>query len=107
MTRLFFQNDGMSLYCCSYDKSIKRLDVETKKFETFFKLDKNFDEDIFLHHCVPFPNSEHSFLVSLSNGYCHRKNVRNREILTIDERSGKIESCFQAHTKKVNTVSNF
>ena len=43
VTRLFFQNDGMSLYCCSYDKSIKRLDVETKKFETLFKLDKTFD----------------------------------------------------------------
>ena len=104
VTRLFYSEDGMSMYCCSYDKSIKRLDVESKKFETMFKLNKQFDSDIFLHHCTPVPSCDHAYFVSLSNGYTMVFSVRDREILTVDERSGNIESCFQAHTKKVNTV---
>lgn len=68
ITRLFYSRDHNDLYACSYDKCIRRLDMTTTRFESLFKADSRFDEDVFLHHCLPHPSDEHLFLVSLSNG---------------------------------------
>ena len=104
ITRLFYGEDTTKLYCCSYDKSIKLFDIQSMKFETIFKLNENFDSDIFIHHCIPIPSQNQSFFISLSNGYFILLVFENREILTIDTRDGGIQACFQAHSKKVNTV---
>lgn len=32
--------------------------------------------------------------------------LNNREIITVDFRDSLIQGCFQAHSKKVNTVGN-
>lgn len=68
ITRLFYSKDHNDLYACSYDKCIRRLDMTTTRFESLFKADSRFDEDVFLHHCIPHPSDDHLFLVSLSNG---------------------------------------
>lgn len=68
ITRLFYGESGNDLFCCSYDKSIKRFDMNTMKFDTVFKLNNDFDENIFIHHCIPVPGEHDSFYVSLSNG---------------------------------------
>ena len=70
ITRLFYNSDQTSLYSCSYDKTVKRLDMDSMKFETIFKADSaRFDSEVFLHHCTPDPNQEHLFYISLGNGY--------------------------------------
>lgn len=104
VTRLSFDEDGRNLYSSSYDKSIKRLDIASRKVETLFKLDKYFSSDVFIHHFIPYPDQPSAFLVSLGNGYQTREDVIRSEVITVDTRSGAIESCFQAHPKKVNTV---
>ena len=39
------------------------------KFDTIFKLDHSFDDNLFIHHCIPVPTQKDLFYVSLSNGY--------------------------------------
>ena len=75
VTRLAYDKDGRNLYCSSYDKSIKRFDIESKKVERVFKLDNNFDSDVFIHHFIPYPDNPTAFLVSLGNGYAHEWTV--------------------------------
>lgn len=69
ITRLFYGEGGNDLFCCSYDKSVKRFDMNTMKFDTVFKLNNDFDDDIFIHHCIAVPGVHDSYYVSLSNGY--------------------------------------
>lgn len=69
VTRLAYDENGKNLYCSSYDKSIKRFDMESRKVEQVFKLDNSFDSDVFIHHFIPYPDNPAAFLVSLGNGY--------------------------------------
>ena len=68
ITRLFYNSDNTMLYICSYDRSIKRFDMNSMKVETIFKATDSFDADVFIHHCAPNPTNETQFYISLSNG---------------------------------------
>ena len=69
ISRLYYGPDHLSLICSSYDRTMKRMDLEAMKFETIFKLPTNVDSDILIHHSVPFPDSKTVFYISLSNGF--------------------------------------
>lgn len=68
ISRLFYGSSLNELFCCSYDKTIKRFDINSMKFDTVFKLNNDFDNSLFIHHCTPVPDQPSAYYVSISNG---------------------------------------